>query len=137
MHDQPSLAGVFRLRRLLENDRLCSDLNAPKGTVTRAVAVFDVDGIHIQLFIPALAEHLGMVRPSASGRRTGSSWPVAGVTIIALCRKKFGEDAADDWTQEWQTRADDCYIAFCSSPVSGADIAIWIGGQCSSMYENG
>jgi len=91
--------------------------------MTRPVTRLDIDRIHIKVLILILAEQLGMTRLSASPSNTRHRG-LAGIAVVAVCREELGEDAADDWAQERQTGADDCYVALCSGPVGCTNVAV-------------
>lgn len=54
----------------------------------------------------------------------GSDGIIARVPVVAVCGKKFGEEDADDGTEEWKARADDGDVAFGSGPVGSSNVAV-------------
>lgn len=54
----------------------------------------------------------------------GSDGIIARVAIVAVRGKKFGEEHADDGTEERKTGADDGDVAFGSGPVGCSNVAV-------------
>ena len=124
VHNQLLFAGVPIFGALLYNSHLSGNFNTSKGALARPVTLLDVDRIHIKVLIVIMAEQLGMACLSASCRDVGTRGLRASISVVASCRKEMGENAANDWAQEWQTRAHNGHIAFCSGPISSADVAV-------------
>lgn len=125
IHNKGTLAALLR-SCLLHNTHLGGNLDTAKRTVAGVITRLDIDRIHVIVLILVLAIQLSMACQIASSGEVRDCGFVGSVAIRASCGEKPGEDAADNWSQEWETGAHDGDVAFCGCPVGGSDIAIYL-----------
>lgn len=113
------------LRSLLHHRHLGSNLNPTKRRMTSPIATLDINRVQIILLVMVLTKELRLKTRRAGSARPVRRGSVAGILVVAVCRKQLREDATEDWAQEGETGADDGDVAFGCCPVCGIHIAIY------------
>jgi hypothetical protein len=95
--------------------------------MTRAVSRLDIDRVHVIVFVHVLTENFGLTLRASTGEVVCGSSRVGCVGLVAVCREQFGEDAADDGSEEGETGAYNGDVAFCGGPIGGSNVAVFAG----------